>query len=82
MFTIDEYVELKTKIRDLDLELFKVCAAFKYSYKMMNQEQQKSIRRLIDICNLSEETKTHIYDSRTTEAGKTEAEPNTETISR
>lgn len=81
MFTIEEYIELKEKIAKLEKELFGVSAAFKYTYKIMNEQQQKTTRKFVDICNLSEETKTQIYDSRTTEERKTEAEPNTETIS-
>lgn len=66
MFTIEEYIELKKKIVDLELELFKVSAAFKYTLKVLNDNQKNTAKKYIDICNLSEETKTHIYDSRIT----------------
>ena len=81
MFTIEEYFQLKEKITKLEIEIFGLSSVLKYSYKIMNEQQQKTTKKFVDICNLSEETKTHIYDSRTTEERKTEAELNTETIS-
>jgi hypothetical protein len=80
MFTIEEYIELKEKITKYELELFGVSSVLKYTYKIMNEQQQKTTRKFVDICKLSEETKTHIYDSRTTENRKTETEPNTEAV--
>lgn len=81
MFTFEEYLELRKERLDLKLELISLKSAIKLAYKFLDDKGKKELKYSLDSFTISEETKTHIYDSRTIEARKTEAEPNTETIS-
>lgn len=80
MFTIDEYFKVKNDSLFLEIELINLRSAFKLIYDQMDDVQKKEAESYLNLFSVSEKTKSYIYDSRTTESGKTEAEPNTETI--
>ena len=52
-----------------------------HSVSLLQEDDKQRMYKLIDVYPIGEEIKQHIYDSRITEERKTEAEPNTETIS-
>lgn len=80
MFTIEEYLKSRRDLLNAQIELINLRASFKLAYNRMNKEQQSITQDYLNIFNVSEETKTHIYDSRTIESRKTETEPNTEAV--
>lgn len=79
MFTIEEYLKSRQDLLKAQIELINLRAAFRLSLKLTDDKANKVMQDALNLF-VSEETKTHIYDSRTIEERKTETELNTETI--
>ena len=79
MFTLEGYFKSRQDLLKAEIELINLRATIRLLNKLGDAKMKSEIDYALNLF-VSEETKTAIYDSRTIENRKTEAEFNTEAV--